>query len=298
MRVGDGAHVGDRVGDVVDRGRDRVADAARHLDGVREQLAGDGVALEAERSSRAASSSGARGTRSPVSPSASMSSHSRPTEERADVAKGTVMRTVWHADAADPAGSRGACVIWQNRGSDHTLDPLSSVAVLLLSFRRVCTPLSRRPVRSLSTHSGESWLSRSVSSASARSVRRTTASSWPTRAPSAMVVSSRRSASTTPPRSPRSSRSTPSVRSTGCRVGAQPTEQVTALLKLTGDWGKFKGDKNAVSTVKTREEPSPRSRSTPPRSRSSSPRLRRRSRLRPRLPRAEATDEAAAESEE
>jgi small subunit ribosomal protein S16 len=36
-------------------------------------------------------------------------------------------------------------------------------------------------------------------------------------------------------------------------VGAQPTEQVAALLKLTGDWGRFKGDKDAVSTVKTRE---------------------------------------------
>ena len=36
-------------------------------------------------------------------------------------------------------------------------------------------------------------------------------------------------------------------------VGAQPTEQVLALLKLTGDWGKFKGDKNAKSTVKTAE---------------------------------------------
>ncbi|MGO4691857.1 30S ribosomal protein S16 [Glaciibacter sp. 2TAF33] len=36
-------------------------------------------------------------------------------------------------------------------------------------------------------------------------------------------------------------------------VGAQPTEQVAALLKLTGDWGKFKGDKNAVSTVKVKE---------------------------------------------
>ncbi len=34
-------------------------------------------------------------------------------------------------------------------------------------------------------------------------------------------------------------------------VGAQPTEQVAAILKLTGDWGKFKGDKDAVSTVKT-----------------------------------------------
>ncbi|ROQ41418.1 small subunit ribosomal protein S16 [Frondihabitans sp. PhB188] len=35
-------------------------------------------------------------------------------------------------------------------------------------------------------------------------------------------------------------------------VGAQPTEQVAALLKLTGDWGQFKGDKDAVSTVKTK----------------------------------------------
>lgn len=37
-------------------------------------------------------------------------------------------------------------------------------------------------------------------------------------------------------------------------VGAQPTEQVAAILKLTGDWGKFKGDKDAKSTVKVREE--------------------------------------------
>ncbi|MBB2974633.1 small subunit ribosomal protein S16 [Microbacterium endophyticum] len=36
-------------------------------------------------------------------------------------------------------------------------------------------------------------------------------------------------------------------------VGAQPTEQVRALLKLTGDWGQYKGDKNAVSTVKFAE---------------------------------------------
>jgi small subunit ribosomal protein S16 len=36
-------------------------------------------------------------------------------------------------------------------------------------------------------------------------------------------------------------------------VGAQPTEQVEALLKLTGDWGIFKGDKNAVSTVRVKE---------------------------------------------
>jgi len=36
-------------------------------------------------------------------------------------------------------------------------------------------------------------------------------------------------------------------------VGAQPSEQVLAILKLTGDWGRFKGDKNAVSTVKVAE---------------------------------------------
>ncbi len=34
-------------------------------------------------------------------------------------------------------------------------------------------------------------------------------------------------------------------------VGAQPTEQVAAILKLTGDWGKFKGDADATSTVRT-----------------------------------------------
>lgn len=36
-------------------------------------------------------------------------------------------------------------------------------------------------------------------------------------------------------------------------VGAQPTEQVAALLKLTGDWGIFKGEKGAKNTVKTAE---------------------------------------------
>ncbi len=36
-------------------------------------------------------------------------------------------------------------------------------------------------------------------------------------------------------------------------VGAQPTEQVRALLKLTGDWGRFTGDPNAVSTVRLAE---------------------------------------------
>lgn len=36
-------------------------------------------------------------------------------------------------------------------------------------------------------------------------------------------------------------------------VGAQPTEQVAAILKITGDWGKFKGDADAKSTLKVAE---------------------------------------------
>jgi small subunit ribosomal protein S16 len=40
-------------------------------------------------------------------------------------------------------------------------------------------------------------------------------------------------------------------------VGAQPTEQVLALLKLTGDWGRHQGDANAVSTVKVAEPKAP-----------------------------------------
>lgn len=37
-------------------------------------------------------------------------------------------------------------------------------------------------------------------------------------------------------------------------VGAQPTEQVAAILKITGDWGIFKGDKDAKSTLKVADE--------------------------------------------
>lgn len=36
-------------------------------------------------------------------------------------------------------------------------------------------------------------------------------------------------------------------------VGAQPTEQVLAILKLTGDWGKFKGEGNTESQVQAPE---------------------------------------------
>ncbi|MGO1921877.1 MAG: 30S ribosomal protein S16, partial [Microbacterium sp.] len=40
-------------------------------------------------------------------------------------------------------------------------------------------------------------------------------------------------------------------------VGAQPSDQVAAILKLTGDWGKFKGDKDAKSTVQVAEPKAP-----------------------------------------
>lgn len=36
-------------------------------------------------------------------------------------------------------------------------------------------------------------------------------------------------------------------------VGAQPTEQVAAILKLTGDWAKHKGEKDVESKVKAPE---------------------------------------------
>ena len=37
-------------------------------------------------------------------------------------------------------------------------------------------------------------------------------------------------------------------------VGAQPTEQVEVLLKLTGDWGKFTGEGSTESEVQVAEE--------------------------------------------
>ncbi|MFY9711927.1 MAG: 30S ribosomal protein S16 [Microbacterium sp.] len=40
-------------------------------------------------------------------------------------------------------------------------------------------------------------------------------------------------------------------------VGAQPTEQVAAILKITGDWGKFKGDADAKSTLRVAEPKAP-----------------------------------------
>lgn len=37
-------------------------------------------------------------------------------------------------------------------------------------------------------------------------------------------------------------------------VGAQPSPQVLVILKLSGDWGKFKGDKSAKNTILTKDD--------------------------------------------
>ncbi len=37
-------------------------------------------------------------------------------------------------------------------------------------------------------------------------------------------------------------------------VGAQPSPQVLVILKLSGDWGKYKGDKSAKNTIATKDE--------------------------------------------
>src|SRR4029078_2140683 len=38
-------------------------------------------------------------------------------------------------------------------------------------------------------------------------------------------------------------------------VGAQPTEPVAAILKVTGDWQKFRGEPGAEGTLKVAEAP-------------------------------------------
>lgn len=40
-------------------------------------------------------------------------------------------------------------------------------------------------------------------------------------------------------------------------VGAQPTEQVHAILKVTGDWQKFKGEPGSEGTLKTKQAKEP-----------------------------------------
>ena len=101
-------------------------------------------------------------------------------------------------------------------------------------------------VRSCTSHQNQElpppWLSRSSSSASARCVNRTTASSSPTPAPRAADGRSRRSASTTRSRTPRVIQVDSDRVQYWLGVGAQPTEAVAAILRVTGDWQSFKGE--------------------------------------------------------
>jgi small subunit ribosomal protein S16 len=86
------------------------------------------------------------------------------------------------------------------------------------------------------------WQPRSSSCAWARCARRTTASSSPTPAPSATG----RSIETIGKYHPKEDPSFIEVDSDAAQywlgVGAQPTEAVAAILRVTGDWQKFKGE--------------------------------------------------------
>lgn len=121
-----------------------------------------------------------------------------------------------------------------------------------LSFRRVCTPRSRLSVRQLTTFQ-ENCGCQDSSQASRQD-------------PCAVLPHRRRRLAHQARRSrDRGDRQVPPTQNPSfievdsdraqywLSVGAQPTEQVAAILKLTGDWGKFKGDKNAVSTVQVAE---------------------------------------------
>jgi small subunit ribosomal protein S16 len=76
-------------------------------------------------------------------------------------------------------------------------------------------------------------------------------------------------------------------------VGAQPTEQVMAILKLTGDWGTFKGEKGAKSTVQV-AEPKPEFQADTKKK----PVLRPKSAKKEEAPKAEAAPEATEVTEE
>ena len=97
------------------------------------------------------------------------------------------------------------------------------------------------------------WLSKSSSPASARSATLSTALSSPTRAPVVTAVRSRPSASTTPKEEPSLIDIDSERAQYWLSVGAQPTEPVEALLKITGDWQKFKGLPGTEGTLRVKE---------------------------------------------
>ena len=87
----------------------------------------------------------------------------------------------------------------------------------------------------------------------ARSAIPSTASPSPTRAPAATAARSRSSAGTTRKKSPSLIEIDSERAQYWLGVGAQPTEPVLQLLKITGDWQKFKGLPGAEGTLKVKE---------------------------------------------
>jgi small subunit ribosomal protein S16 len=148
----------------------------------------------------------------------------------------------------------GAPAVWQNRGLDHPLDPLSSAEILPSELPPGVHP-TLQAIGSITFHTFRRIVAvkirlKRLGKIRAPYYRIVVADSrtkrdgrvieeigkyHPTEEPSFIEVDSDRA-------------------QYWLSVGAQPTEQVLAILKLTGDWGRFKGDKDAVSTVKTREE--------------------------------------------
>ena len=86
------------------------------------------------------------------------------------------------------------------------------------------------------------WPPRSSSCAWARCARRTTASSSPTPAPSATAASIETIGKYHPKEDPSFIEVDSERAQYWLGVGAQPTEAVAAIFRVTGDWQKFKGE--------------------------------------------------------
>ena len=154
----------------------------------------------------------------------------------------------WTAGSGDWRAGRA---VWQNKPLNPTCPAPLSLHGVSIERRPRCSPPAFGPLTHASQQeTPQPWPSRSSSSAWARSAPRTTASSSPTRAPSATAGPSRRSASTTRRRTPRFIEVNSERAQYWLGVGAQPTEPVVAILKVTGDWQKFKGLPGAEGTLR------------------------------------------------
>ncbi len=123
-----------------------------------------------------------------------------------------------------PRSIAGSGRPWHDGPPSTPRESLSTASARVPSIRPAASPRGRRSLHHLEHQEHpHPWPSRSSSSAWARSVRRTTASSSPTPAPSGTAGRSRRSASTTPRRTPRMEVNSERV-AYWLGVGAQPTE--------------------------------------------------------------------------